>query len=77
MQYYNIGTYIRGKREKLGLSLNRFCFDNELEPAMLSRIENNKQDIKLGALYKIAEGFKMTPAEFLTKYEKNIKKYII
>lgn len=70
MQYDNFGTFIRKEREKLGLTLNQFCFDNEIEPAMLSRIENSKQDIKLGALYKIAKGFNMTPAELLTKFEK-------
>ena len=46
MQYDNIGNFIRRKRTLLGKTLNNFAIDNDIEPAILSRIENNKQDIK-------------------------------
>ena len=69
MQYDKIGKFIKDKRNKLGLTLNKFCFSNDLEPAMLSRIENQKQDIKLCSLYKIAKGFDTTPAKLLTEFE--------
>lgn len=74
MQYYkNISSYIKKRRLEKGLSLNEFCFENELEPATLSRYENNKRKINLPNLVKIANGFNQTVAEFLTDFEKNIQ----
>ena len=71
MQYKNIGKYIKEERIKTGVSLNQFALQNEIEPAILSRIENQKQDIKLNVLIKIANGFKLKPSEFLQKFEQN------
>ena len=70
MQYINLGKYIRKKRTSAGYSLNSFAISNDIEPAVLSRIENLKQSIKLNILEKIAMGFGESPAEFLTKFEK-------
>lgn len=73
MQYDNIGKFIKLKRVEAGKTLNGFAFYNYIDPAILSRIENGKQDIKLKILIKIAEGFGMTPSEFLKEFEnKNI-----
>ena len=69
MQYEQIGKYIRNKRVKAGTSLNSFALANEIDPAILSRIENLQQNIKLNILEKIAHGFNQTPAEFLTEFE--------
>lgn len=69
MQYKQIGKYIRNKRVKTGASLNSFAVANEIDPAILSRIENLQQNIKLNILEKIANGFNQTPAEFLTEFE--------
>ena len=69
MQYENLGKYIRQKREKIKISLNEFAITNDIDPAILSRIETLKQNIKLNVLEKIAEGFNQTPAEFLTEFE--------
>ncbi len=69
MQYKLIGKYIRNKRIKAGISLNNFALANEIDPAILSRIENLQQNIKLNILEKIAKGFNQTPAEFLTEFE--------
>ena len=69
MDYANLGKYIKDKRETQKISLNKFCIANDIEPAILSRIENQKQGIKLNSLIKIASGFKMTLAEFLTEFE--------
>jgi transcriptional regulator with XRE-family HTH domain len=68
MQY--LGEYIRKKRLEAGQSLNKFAFEAEIEPAILSRIENGKQDIKLGVLYKIANNFGISAGTFLTEFEK-------
>ena len=71
MQYDKIGMYIQNKRKSMNKTLNSFAIDNDIEPAILSRIENSKQDIKLGVLKKIANGFGLSPAEFLHDFENN------
>lgn len=69
MQYNELGQYIKEKRLITGITLNKFAIDNDIEPAILSRIENLKQDIKMGILVKIAKGFNVTPARFLLEFE--------
>lgn len=69
MQYNDFGSFIRKKRIELGLSLNKFAIQNEIEPAILCRIETKKQDIKLGVLAKIATGFKQPLSAFIKEYE--------
>ena len=71
MQYYKLGNFIRKQRENLGVSLNKFALDNDIDSAILSRIETQKQNIKINVLEKISKGFNMTPAEFLTKFEQS------
>ena len=71
MKYKELGKYIKNKRTKAGITLNKFAFDNDIDPAILSRIENLKQNIKLNILEKICTGFKTTPAKFLTEFEDN------
>lgn len=71
MQYTEIGKFIKNKRLSINKTLNSFALDNDIEPAILSRVENMKQDIKLGVIIKIAKGFNTTPAEFLTEFEKS------
>ena len=71
MQYSELGRYIKNKRLEFGYTLNKFAVECEIDSAILSRIENLKQDIKMNVLRKIAGGFKMTPAEFLSKFEKS------
>jgi len=73
MQYKYIGQYIRNKRLNAGYSLNEFAIANDIDPAILSRIENLKQNIKLNILEKIASGFNQTPASFLLEFESNIE----
>lgn len=72
MQYKDLGKYIRAKRETMKVSLNEFAFSNDIDPAILSRIETLKQNIKVNVLEKIAQGFNKTPAEFLTEFEKEL-----
>lgn len=69
MQYKNLGIYIKEKRQEKGYSLNSFAIANDIDSAILSRIENLKQNIKLNVLEKIAKGFDKTPAEFLLEFE--------
>ena len=46
MQYKDLGIYIKQKREKAGYTLNKFAIAIEIDSAILSRIENLKQNIK-------------------------------
>lgn len=76
MQYSELGEFIKSKRIQRGLSLNRLAIDAEIDPAILCRIENLKQGIKLNVLENIAFAFQMTLSEFFSEYEEkyNIKK---
>ena len=69
MQYNKLGTYIKEKCLSMKKTLNSFAIENEIEPAILCRIENLKQDIKLDVLRKIANGFGKTAGEFLIEFE--------
>ena len=69
MQYNELGKFIKNKRILTGTTLNKFALENDKEPAILSRKENLKQDIKMGVLIKIAKGFNLTPSEFLSEFE--------
>lgn len=69
VNYTQIGKYIKEKRINSNRSLNSFAIENDIDPAILSRIENLKQNIKLNVLEKVAFGFNLTPAEFLTNFE--------
>ena len=70
MQHHELGSYIKFRRKQLGKSLNRFSFDVEVDPSIISRTENLKQDIFYKTLVKIAGGFGQTPAEFLADFER-------
>ena len=50
-------------------SLNNFAFDNNIEPALLSRVENLKQDIKLSVIEKVASAFNIKVSELMKEYE--------
>lgn len=72
MQYSDLGKFIKFKRMQMGISLNRFATEAEIDPAILCRIENLKQEIKINILESVARVFGMTPAVFLTEFE-NVK----
>ena len=71
MQYSNLGQFIKNKRLEKGLSLNKFVTEAEIDPAILCRIENLKQGIKIEILEKIANAFDTKLSEFLREYENN------
>lgn len=76
MQYSELGKFIKYKRINAGISLNKLALDAEIDPAILCRIENLKQGIKLNILESISFAFNMKVSEFLSEYEKkyDIKK---
>lgn len=69
MQYSNLGEFIKIKRQKKGLSLNKLALEAEVDPAILCRIENLKQGIKLNILADISKAFNLTVSELLSEYE--------
>lgn len=73
MQYSELGTFIKNKRQQKGLSLNKFAMEAEIDPAILCRIENLRQGIKLEILEKIALAFDLKISEFLAEYEQIYK----
>lgn len=74
MQYYEkLSAFIREFRESKDVTLNSFAFKNGIEPSTLSRIENGSLKLKIDNLERIANGFGLTPAEFLKLFE---EKYI-
>lgn len=71
MDYFEkLGLYIKKRRLETGLTLNKFCFENEIGPNTLSRYENGKREPKLSYVAKIANGFGQTLGEFLVEFEK-------
>ncbi len=70
MQYSELGKFIKYKREQTGLSLNKFAIEAEIDSAILSRIENLKQGIKINILYNIANALNTTPSKLLEEFEK-------
>ena len=70
MQYSELGKFIKIKRETLGVSLNKFAQEADVDCAILCRIENLKQGIKISILEKLAKNFGKTPAEFLLEFER-------
>ena len=71
MQYRDFGKFLRYKRTKdmAHKSLNSFAFDNNIEPAILSRVETLKQDIKLSVIEKIANAYGMKISDLMKEYE--------
>ena len=70
MQYNELGKFIKLKRLETGLSLNKFATVAGIDPAILCRIENMQQGIKLNVIINIASALNKTPAEFFTEFEK-------
>lgn len=74
MQYNKLGKFIKKKREGLNISLNEFANTADVDPAIICRIENLKQGIKIDCLIKIAKVFNQTAGQFLIEFE-NSKYY--
>lgn len=74
MIYEDFGKFLRKKRTEKKISLNKFAIMADIDSAIISRIENGKQDVKLFVLAKIAGVFDMTASEFLAEMEQSINK---
>ncbi len=69
MQYSELGKFIKNKRLQKGLSLNKLATEAEVDPAILCRIENLKQGIKLDIIAKISAALGLKLSEFIAEYE--------
>lgn len=72
MKYNKLGNYIRLRRERLGISLNKFAFNSEVNTASLSNFETGKSGISFNTMIKISQGFGQTVGEFITDFEKSM-----
>lgn len=68
-----LAKYTKKRRIEANYSLNKFCFDAEIEPASLSRYETGQRKISFEALIKIAKVYNQTPSEFLKDFEEYVK----
>jgi len=66
----NLSKFIKYKREKSRLSLNKFCIESKIETSSLSRYETRKRIPSVISLVKIAKFYNQSLSEFLKKYEK-------
>ena len=69
MSKYSFGKFLKEKRMLFNLSLNKFSVIADVDSAIISRIENGKQDVKLNVLYKIAKAFNLSASELLAEFE--------
>jgi transcriptional regulator with XRE-family HTH domain len=72
MQQENInvvfGRHLRRLREKIPKALTVFAYENDLDPANLSRIENGLISTRLETLKKIADALEMSLGELLQDF---------
>lgn len=65
MSSYQIGTYIRKKREELGVSQEAVAYSLDMSQAAYSKIERNETEVKVKQAYKIAEFLGLSIYEIL------------
>ncbi len=61
-----LGHTLKLMREKKGVSLNIFAYENDLTTATVSRVENGLVDTKFSTLIKYAKGLEI-PLENIIK----------
>ena len=54
-EHVKFGTHLKKLREEKGLSLNIFCFENDLNKGEISKIERGIIDFKFSTINKIAK----------------------
>lgn len=62
----NLGNNIRKIREAKGLSSKEVALTCKMDPGQYSRVENNKTDIALSSIVKIAKALGVNVAELFT-----------
>lgn len=67
----DIRDFMKLKRQMTGKTLNSFAVDADIDPAILSRIENKKQGVKFEVLNKFVIALNISLTEFFTEYENN------
>lgn len=65
----NLGNNIRKIREAKGLSGKEVALTCKMDPGQYSRVENNKTDIALSSIVKIAKALGVSVADLFTAEE--------
>lgn len=65
----DIRDFMKQKRQGTGKTLNSFALDADIDPAILSRIENKKQGVKVDVLMKFVAALNMTMTDFFKEFE--------
>jgi transcriptional regulator with XRE-family HTH domain len=60
-----LGQRIRTMREKQGVSLNKFAYENDFTKSGLSKIETGQSDLRATTIKKIAAGLNMSLSELV------------
>lgn len=67
-----IGSAIRKRRERLGLSQESFAEKADIHRTYVSDIELGKVDISISILLKLCKALKTTPSKIFKNIEKSI-----
>ncbi|MCR5260819.1 MAG: helix-turn-helix domain-containing protein [Candidatus Gastranaerophilales bacterium] len=67
-----IGKVVYQQRKLLKKGINKFSFEYDIGNGLLSRLENGTSDTKITTLWKLANAFNMTFAEFACLIEKEL-----
>ena len=68
-----LGHTLKLMREKKGVSLNIFAYENDLTTATVSRVENGLVDTKFSTLIKYAKGLEIPLEQILQLLNINYK----
>jgi len=70
-EHKKFGQHLKQLREEKGLSLNMFCYENDLSKGEISKIERGIVDFRFSTLIKVAQCLEI-PLSKLFEYDKNI-----
>jgi transcriptional regulator with XRE-family HTH domain/mannose-6-phosphate isomerase-like protein (cupin superfamily) len=65
----SVGSQLRDRRKKMGLSLRQFARDLGVSPSFISQIENGKSQPSVGTLYMICSALDLSIDELFGKTE--------
>ena len=68
-----LGRAVRGQREKLGLSQEKFAFEVELDRTYVSGIERGVRNPTVATLLRLTKTLGITPSALLKVAERNQK----
>ena len=70
-EHKKFGIHLKKLREEKGLSLNMFCYENDLNKGEISKIERGIVDFRFSTINKIAESLEI-PVHKLLDYNSDL-----